>query len=128
MASVYRRRARFSVIGYSIDDRADRGPGPDLLGQAVHDLDPGEIALVNGAVVALAGERLLVDPAGAVTVEEAAIARFELDDAPRGLRHQPPHQLLVVDEAPPRSVSKKWASSESGAPSTAPQAHRRPAA
>ena len=40
---------------------ADGRPPPHLLGEAIHDLDAGEIALVDRAVVALAGEGLLVD-------------------------------------------------------------------
>ena len=50
---------------------ADR-PGPDLLHQPIDDLDAGEIALVYGAVKALAGERLAVQRAIRIAVEEAA--------------------------------------------------------
>ena len=52
-----------------------------------------------GAVVALAGERLLVDAPLGRAIEEAAVARLQLQHAPRRLRDQRPHQLLVVDEA-----------------------------
>ena len=38
-------------------------PRPDLLHQPVDDLDAGQVALVDGAVEGLAGERLLVDAA-----------------------------------------------------------------
>jgi len=70
-----------------------------LLGEAIHDLDAGEVALVDGAVVGLAGERLLVDAALGVAVEQTAVARLQLEYATGRLRHQPPHQLLVVDPA-----------------------------
>ena len=86
---------------------------PHLLGQAIDDLDAGEIALVDGAVVGLAGERLLVDGAVGVAVEEAADLVLQLADAHRRLRHQRPGKLLVVEPAPPSSVSMKWRSIES---------------
>src|SRR3989441_1981410 len=66
-----------------------------LLGQAVHDLDAGEVALVDRAVVALAGERLLVDPALASPVEEAAVAPFELERASRSEEHTSELQSLA---------------------------------
>src|SRR5439155_1838793 len=71
----------------------------NLLAQAIHDLDAGEIALVNCAVVGLAGERLLVDVAVGPPIEEAAVARLELEDAGGRFGDQRPHQLLIVDEA-----------------------------
>src|SRR3989442_5101779 len=73
-----------------------------LLGQAVHDLDAGEVAFVDRAVVALAGERLLVDPALARPVEEAAVAPFELERASWRFGDERPDELLVVDEAAAR--------------------------
>src|SRR5262247_2410065 len=48
-------------------------PRPDLLGEPVHDLDAGQIALVNGAVVGLPRERLLVDASLRIAIEEAAV-------------------------------------------------------
>src|SRR5439155_946661 len=74
------------VVAQQLDGAAlleprDVRPRLGLLGQAVHDLDAGEVALVDRAVVALAGERLLVDPALARPVEEAAVAPFELERA-----------------------------------------------
>ena len=66
--------------------------------EAIHDLDAGEIALVDRAVVALAGERLLVDLAVGVAVEEAAVARLELEHAAGRLVHERPGELLVVDQ------------------------------
>ena len=56
---------------------------PDLLGQAVDDLDAGEIALVHGAVEGLPGERLLVHGAVGIAVEEAADLVLQLADAHR---------------------------------------------
>ena len=54
---------------------------PDLLGQPVDDLDAGQVALVHRAVEGLAGERLLVDRAVGIAVEEAAELVLELADA-----------------------------------------------
>jgi hypothetical protein len=50
---------------------------PHLLGQPVDDLDAGKVALVHRAVEGLAGERLLVDRAVGIAVEEAAELVFE---------------------------------------------------
>ena len=47
----------------------------------------------------LAGERLLVDAAVGVPVEEAAVARLQLEHAAGRLLHERPRQLLVVDPA-----------------------------
>ena len=71
-----------------------------LLAEPVHDLDAGEIALVDGAVVTLAGERLLVDAPLGRPIEEAAVARLQLQHAARGLAAQRPHHLLIVDPSP----------------------------
>ena len=54
---------------------------PDLLGEPVDDLDAGQVALVHRAVEGLAGERLLVDRAVGIAVEEAAELVLELADA-----------------------------------------------
>jgi len=86
-------------------DRAALLEGPDvvasqhLLGQAIHDLDAGEVALVDRPIVRLPGERLLMDPSLGRPVEEAAVARLELEHSPRCLHDQGPHELLVVDPA-----------------------------
>jgi hypothetical protein len=88
-------------------ERPDRGPRPHLLGQAVHDLDAREIALVNGAIVGLAGERLLMDAPVGVAVEEAAVAAFQLQHPARRFGHERPHQLLVVDPSPTRERVEK---------------------
>ena len=70
-------------------------PRPDLLGEAVHDLDPGEVALVHRAVEALPGEGLLVHRAVGIAVEEAAQLVFQLVDALDRLRHERPREVLV---------------------------------
>ena len=59
---------------------------PHLLGEAVHDLDAGEIALVHRAVEGLPGERLLVNRAVGIAVEEAAELVLELVDRARSRR------------------------------------------
>ena len=69
--------------------------GPDLLGEAVDDLDAGEIALVHRAVEGLAGEGLLVDRPVGIAVEEAAELVLELVDALHRAGHQLPGELLV---------------------------------
>ena len=82
--------------------RADGRAQPHLLAEPVHDLDAGQVALVNGAIVALAGKGFLVDAAVRVAVEEAAVAAFQLQDAPRRLGDEGPDELLVVDPAAAR--------------------------
>src|SRR4029450_14136112 len=63
-------------------DRAALFEGPDvlapehLLREAIHDLDPGEVALVDRPVVTLPRERLLVDPSLLRAIEESAVARL----------------------------------------------------
>src|SRR2546425_2044095 len=88
--------------GAALLEPRDVRPRLGLVGQAVHDLDAGEVALVDRAVVALAGERLLVDPALARPVEEAAVAPFELERASWRFGDERPDELLVVDEAAAR--------------------------
>ena len=51
---------------------SDSRPRPHLLHEPVDDLDAGEIALVHGAVEGLAGERLAVQRAVWIAIEEAA--------------------------------------------------------
>ena len=72
---------------------------PDLFGEAVDDLDAGEIALVHGAVERLPRERLLVDGAVRVAIEEAAEFVLEFADAARRGLDQLPGELLVVEPA-----------------------------
>ena len=72
---------------------------PDLFGEAVDDLDAGQIAFVHGAVEGLPGEGLLVHGAVGIAVEEAAELGLQLADAPRRGLHQQPGQLLVVEPA-----------------------------
>src|SRR5207244_1760031 len=50
-------------------------------------------------IVRLPGERLLMDPSLGGSVEEAAVARLELEHPPGRLHDQGPHELLVVDPA-----------------------------
>src|SRR5262249_14237331 len=56
-----------------------------------------EIALVDGAVEGLSGERLLVDGAVRIAVEEAAEFVLQLANAHRRGRHQQPGEILVVE-------------------------------
>ena len=66
-----------------------------LLHHPVDDLDAGEIALVHGAIEALAGERLLVDGPVRVPIEEAADLVLELADALHRTLDQPPREVLA---------------------------------
>jgi hypothetical protein len=61
-----------------------------LVAQAAHDLDPGQVAAVDGPVERLPRKGLLVDPPVGPAVEEAADPRLELVDDSR----------RVVDERP----------------------------
>ena len=69
--------------------------GPHLLDEAVHDLDAGQVALVHRAVERLSGERLLVDRAVGIAVEEAAELVLELVDALDRAGHERPREVLV---------------------------------
>ena len=68
---------------------------PHLLGEAIDDLDAGEVALVHGAVEGLAREGLLVHGAVGIAVEEAAQLVLQLVDALDGLGDERPGELLV---------------------------------
>ena len=68
---------------------------PYLFGQAIDDLDPGQVALVHGAVEGLSGERLLMDGAVGIAVEKAAELVFELVNALDRAGHQRPGEILV---------------------------------
>ena len=74
---------------------ADRRPRPHLLHQPVDDLDAGEVALVHGAIEGLAGERLAVQRAVGIAVEEAADLVFKFVDALDGGGDECPGQRLV---------------------------------
>ena len=74
---------------------ADRRARPHLLHQPVDDLDAGEVALVDGAVEGLAGERLAVQAAVGIAVEEAADLVFKLAHPLDRAGHQRPGELLV---------------------------------
>src|SRR6516225_10166833 len=54
---------------------------PYLLGEPVHDLDAGEVALVHRAIETLPGEGLLMDRPVRVAIEEAAELVFQLAHA-----------------------------------------------
>ena len=106
---VEEQRARRAprVVAHELDgaallERRDARPRLCLLGQPVHDLDTGQVSLVDRPVVALAREGLLVDPPLARPVEEAAVAPLELERAARRLGDERPDKLLVVDEAAAR--------------------------
>ena len=89
-----------AVLGRNERDRAmllelaDR-TRPHLLHQPVDDLDAGEIALVHGAIEALARERLAVQGAVRVAIEEAADLVLQFAHALDRGRHQRPGELLV---------------------------------
>ncbi len=80
-------------------ERLDGRAPPHLLGEPVHDLDAGEVALVDRAVVGLPREGLLVDAPVRMAVEEAAVARLQLQHPARCFLDQRVDQLLVVDPA-----------------------------
>ncbi len=70
---------------------------PDLLGEAVDDLDAGQVALVDGAVEGLAGEGFLMDRAVGIAVEEAAELGLELTDATLRPGDEGPGEVLLVE-------------------------------
>ena len=72
---------------------------PHLFGQAVDDLDAGEVAFVHGAVEGLPGEGLLVHGAVGIAVEEAAELGLQFADALRRGLHQQPGEVLIVEPA-----------------------------
>ncbi len=73
---------------------------PHLLGEAVHDLDAGEVALVHRAVERLPGERLLVNRAVGIAVEEAAELVLELADPLDCAGDERPGEVLVRQPLP----------------------------
>jgi hypothetical protein len=79
-------------------DAADVAP-PHLLGEAVDDLDAGQIAFVHGAVEGLPGEGLLMHGAVRIAVEEAAEFGFQFADALGCGLNQQPRKILVVEPA-----------------------------
>ena len=66
-----------------------------LFHQPVDDLDPGQIALVDGPVGGLSGEGLLMQRAVGIPVEEAADLVFKLMDTFDGGAAQTPCHVLV---------------------------------
>src|ERR1700730_9329658 len=92
---------RSAVAGWDEGERpmllqpADARTRPYLLHQPIDDLDAGEITLVDGAVEALAGERLAVQRSIRIAVEEAADLVFEFAHPLDRARHQRPGEFLV---------------------------------
>src|SRR5262245_3353181 len=72
-----------------------RTPRAHLLGEPVDDLDPGEIAFVDGAVERLAGERLLMQGAVGIAVEETADLVLELVHPLDRARDELPGEILI---------------------------------
>ena len=89
--AVRRRDQRHGAVLFQPADR----PRPDLLHQPVDDLDAGEVALVHGAIEGLAGERLAVQRAVGIAVEEAADLVFQFLHALDRFGDQRPGQFLV---------------------------------
>ncbi len=69
---------------------------PHLFGQATDDFDAGQIALVDGAIEGLSGERFLMDRPVGIAVEETAELVFEFADAGLRAGHQRPGEVLVI--------------------------------
>ena len=67
----------------------------NLFHQAVDDLDPGQIALVDGSVGGLSGEGFLMKRAVRIPVEEAADLVFKLVDPLDSRAAQAPCHVLV---------------------------------
>ncbi len=93
----------------------DAGACPHLLHQAVDDLDAGEVALVDGAVEGLAGERLATCRAAVeVAVEEAAdlVLEARAPARPRASTWRPGELTWWGSHLPPSMVSMKCRSIE----------------
>ena len=75
-------------------------PFEDLLGGPADDFDARQVALVDRAVEALAGEGLLMNMAVRAAIKEAAADGFQFLDRGRGLFHQLQGQVLIVDILP----------------------------
>ena len=91
---------------------------PHLLGEAIDDLDAGQIALVHGAVERLAGERFLVDRAVGIAIEETAELVLQLADAlDRAWCTSVQARSWSASHLLPSIVSMKWRSTESPAAS-----------
>src|SRR5262249_22736212 len=72
-----------------------RASCPDLLGEAVHDLDAGQVTLVHGAVERLSRERLLMDRSIGIAIEEASELVLELAYPRDRAGDERPCELLV---------------------------------
>ncbi len=104
LADVEEERARAAprAVEQELDratlfERQDILAPEHLLREAVHDLDAGQVALVDRPIVRLAGKGLLMDPPLGRAVEEAPVARLELEHSAGRLDDESPHELLVVD-------------------------------
>jgi hypothetical protein len=76
-----------------------RLPFEHLLDQAIHDLDSGQIALMNGPVEGLSSESLLVKAAVGMPVEITTVAALKLEQNLRSAIHEDPRELLLVQKA-----------------------------
>ena len=72
---------------------------PNLFGEAIDNLDAGQVAFVHGAVEGLPGKGLLMHGAVRIAVEEAAELGFQFTNAFRRRAHQKPSEVLVVEPA-----------------------------
>ena len=98
-ARAARRTVQQELDGAALLERPDVVAPHHLLGQPIHDLDAGQVTLVDRPIVRLAGEWLLMDAPFSRAIEEAAVARLELEHPARRFRHERPHELLIVDPA-----------------------------
>src|SRR5271155_2833839 len=71
------------------------GARPDRLGEPVHDLDPGQIALVHRAIKGLSRESLQMDTAVRIAIEEAAELVFQLAHPLDRTSDQRPGEVLI---------------------------------
>jgi hypothetical protein len=68
---------------------------PDLLHQTTDDLDTRQIALVDRAIKALSGKRLLMQAAVGIAIKEATYLIFQLMNALHRAFDQPPGEILA---------------------------------
>ena len=69
--------------------------GPDLLTEAVDDLDTREITLMDRAIKCLTGKCLLVNRAIGIAIKKTSQLVFKLMNALNRLRNQSPCQVLI---------------------------------
>ena len=68
---------------------------PHLLGQPVHDLDAGQVALVYRAIKRLPGERFLMNGAIGIAIEKTAQFVFKFMDTLNRSFDQRPREILI---------------------------------